>query len=82
MVTITRRFLFGVACATYGYIHGKVFTLLTMLIANNLNPYKTPYKFFEVFTSFIINNLSVYINDNETVLVVTRRDCSGGKRPF
>ena len=38
----------------------KVFTLLTMLIANNLNVYKTVYTFFEVFTSLIINNLSVY----------------------
>ena len=39
---------------------GKVFTLLTMLMANNLSVYKTVYTFFKVFTSLIINNLSVY----------------------
>jgi len=41
-------------------IRRKALTLLTMLITNNLNPYTTPYKFFEVFTSLVFNDLSVY----------------------
>jgi hypothetical protein len=31
-----------------------------MLITNNLSVYKTPYTFFKVFTSLVINDLSVY----------------------
>jgi hypothetical protein len=43
---------------------GKVLTLLTMLITNDLSVYKTVYTFFKVFTSLVINDLSVYINVN------------------
>ena len=35
-----------------------------MLMAKDLSVYKTVYKFRKVFTPLIINNLSVYINDN------------------
>jgi len=41
-------------------VRGKVFTLITMLIINNLSVYKTVYTFFEEFTSLNGNDLSVY----------------------
>jgi hypothetical protein len=44
-----------------GRVHGKVFTLLTVLITNNLSVYKTVYKFLKVFTPLIANDLSVYV---------------------
>jgi hypothetical protein len=48
-----------------GYIRGKVFTLLTLFITNNLSVYKTVYTFKKVFTSLEINDLSVYITLKE-----------------
>ena len=43
-------------------IRGKVSTRSTILITNNLSVYKKVYKNFEVSTSLVINDLSVYIN--------------------
>jgi hypothetical protein len=39
---------------------GKVATLATVLITNNLSGYTTGYKFFKVATSLIANDLSGY----------------------
>jgi hypothetical protein len=41
-------------------IRGKVATLATMLVINNLSGYTTGYKFFEVATSLIDNDISGY----------------------
>ncbi len=41
--------------ATMAY-RGKPLTLLTSLVINNLSPYKTPYIFFKVLTSLILND--------------------------
>ena len=40
---------------------GKVFTVFTLLIINNLSVYTTPYIFCKWFTSLAVNDLSVYI---------------------
>ena len=42
---------------------GKVATLATVLIPNNLSGYTTGYKFLKVATTLVINDLSGYIND-------------------
>jgi hypothetical protein len=41
---------------------GKVLTLLTLLIINNLTPYTTPYIFWKILTSLEGNDLSPYTN--------------------
>ena len=41
---------------------GKVSTVSTLLITNNLSVYTIPYIFGKVSTSLVINGLSVYIN--------------------
>jgi len=41
---------------------GKVSTVSTLLIINNLSVYKSPYIFSKVSTSLGINDLSVYTN--------------------
>ncbi len=46
------------------HIRVKRLTSFTVLITNNLNAYKTPYKFLKVFTLLVINDLNLYINDN------------------
>jgi hypothetical protein len=43
---------------------GKVSTVFTLLIINNLSVYTIPYIFLKVSTSLAVNYLSVYINDN------------------
>jgi hypothetical protein len=43
---------------------GKVLALFTLFKINNLSVYTKPYIFCKVFTSLIINDLSVYINVN------------------
>jgi hypothetical protein len=43
---------------------GKVFTVFTLFIINNLSVYTKPYIFLKVLTSLAVNDLSVYINDN------------------
>ena len=45
-------------------IRGKVSTMSTLLITNNLSVYKNVYKKFKVSTSLLANGLSVYVNDN------------------
>ncbi|HUE36499.1 MAG TPA: hypothetical protein VMO20_03850 [Candidatus Acidoferrum sp.] len=43
---------------------GKVFTVFTVLINNNLSVHTSPYIFCRLFTSLAANGLSVYINVN------------------
>ena len=43
---------------------GKVSTVSTLLIINNLSVYTSPYIFCKVSTSLLVNDLSVYINVN------------------
>jgi hypothetical protein len=53
-----------------GYIRGKVATLATVLITNNLSGYSTGYKFFKVATSLIANDLSGYIRQANPLLTL------------
>ena len=46
---------------TKACIRGKVLTLLTVLIINDLSPYTTPYKFLKALTPLMANDLSPYI---------------------
>ncbi len=45
----------------YGCVYrGKVLTLFTSLVINNLSAYKTPYTFLKVFTPLRFNNVNAY----------------------
>ena len=44
---------------------GKVFTVFTLFVINNLSVYTKPYVFGKGFTTLAVNDLSVYINDDE-----------------
>jgi len=49
---------------------GKVSTVSTLLMINNLSVYKSPYIFSKVSTSLGINNLSVYTNVKVIVAMI------------
>jgi hypothetical protein len=58
---VTRRARVVMVKSTY---RGKVLTLLTSLLINDLSPYTTPYIFRKALTSLMVNDLSPYINVN------------------
>jgi len=67
---VLQRFHLAGLVTANGRICGKVSTMSTVLVTNNLNVYKTVYRILKVSTSLIANDLNVYINVNVIGIIV------------